>query len=226
MMKMPLKIGVVTVGQTPREDILGDVGDLWRGIEVLECGALDELTDVEVSSLQPSPLKAPIVTRLRTGHGVVVDKSFLMPRVQACFKRLAQKGVRVLVLLCTGYFPRPDVAIPVVLPEPLLLRSVSTLGIRRLGVLTPHLQQFPDQKARWMKAGISYVAVAAANPYAQDALLQVEQAAMLLKTFEVEAVVLDCLGYTREHKEVVNDLLEKPTILARTLLARFVAELC
>lgn len=223
---MSPRIGVVTVGQAPREDILGDVRDLWRGIEVLECGALDELTDAEVNSLQLSPLKAPIVTRLRTGRGVVVDKSFLVPRVQACFERLAQKGVRVLVLLCTGHFPRPDMAIPVVLPEPLLLRSVSTLGIRRLGVLTPHPQQFPEQKARWEKGGIPYVAVAAANPYAQDALLQVEQAAMLLKTFEIEAVVLDCLGYTRKHKEVVNSLLEKPSILARTLLARFVAELC
>ncbi len=44
-MKKGKKVGVVTIGQSPRTDVLPEMKLFWGGeVEVRECGALDDLS--------------------------------------------------------------------------------------------------------------------------------------------------------------------------------------
>ena len=49
-----IKVGMVTIGQSPRNDVTSDIKDiLGPKIETIECGALDELTLEDVKKLEP-----------------------------------------------------------------------------------------------------------------------------------------------------------------------------
>ena len=48
------KVGAVTIGQSPRDDILRDVEDiLGKEMELVQAGALDDMTLEEVQALRP-----------------------------------------------------------------------------------------------------------------------------------------------------------------------------
>ena len=67
------------------------------------------------------------------------------------------------------------------------------------------------------------VRIEAASPYGPPEAIEV--AAKQLKEFGAELVVMDCIGYTLAMKETVRRVAGVPVILARSILARVLAEL-
>jgi len=62
-----------------------------------------------------------------------------------------------------------------------------------------------------------------ASPYIDDGRL--EMVAREIKDLEGNFIVLDCMGYTKEMKDMVAKITGKRVILPRTLLARSIMEL-
>jgi protein AroM len=99
---------------------------------------------------------------------------------------------------------------------------VRGLSLGRLGVLTPAAEQISSQRKRWN--GIARdVIVAHASPYGPAKVL--DAAASQLRGEAVDAVVMDCIGYTRDMKRRIRGVVKRPVLTAATLLARVVAEL-
>src|SRR5207237_2075510 len=148
------RIGMVTIGQAPRADVVPDMAALLPGVEIVEAGALDGLDRTAIASLAPEGDDEILVTRLADGSAVFVGKSRVLPRVKARIAALEDQGVALTVLLCTGAFPRIAARRPLLVPQQVLLgvlRGLSHPG--RLGVLTPSERPVPTATARWRAAG-------------------------------------------------------------------------
>src|SRR5438477_9211152 len=101
---MATRIGMVTIGQAPRVDVVPDMAELLGPVEIVERGALDGLTRDEIAPLAPGAGDEVLVTRLRDGTPVFVAKRHVTPLVQRRIDELEAAGATLTVLLCTGAF--------------------------------------------------------------------------------------------------------------------------
>lgn len=66
-------VGTVTIGQTPRTDVIPELSAILGDVTVREAGALDGLSRAEIAGLAPQRGDYVLVTRLRT------DRPFRSP---------------------------------------------------------------------------------------------------------------------------------------------------
>ena len=63
-----MKIGAVTIGQSPRVDVTPDILPIFgEGVELLQAGALDGLTKEQIRSMAPLETDYVLVSRLNDG---------------------------------------------------------------------------------------------------------------------------------------------------------------
>jgi protein AroM len=219
-----LKVGLVTIGQSPRTDVTLTIRKmLGPEVELIEKGALDGMTRKEVDKLAPAADEYTLVTRMRNGTFVMVAKTRILPRVQKSVKELEEINVDLTVLLCTGDFPEVKANGLLIRPDKLIFdmtRGVLEHG--KLAVVVPDKGQIPFLRAKWEKKGVSLIMVAA-NPYGD--MEASEEAAAILAEENVDLIILDCIGFTPKMKEVFERITGKPVVLPQTLLGRVLQEL-
>ncbi|BAS28152.1 AroM family protein [Limnochorda pilosa] len=216
------KVGVVTLGQSPRPDMVGEMR-VWLGdVEPVERGALDDLTPEQIAEVHASNGEDALLTRLRDGSSVVVGERAMVPRLQAAISRLEAQGADAVLLACTGPFPAFQHSRPLLLAERLLVEGAAAVARGcRVGVICPLPEQEEATRRKWSDL-FSHLHVAVGSPYGPlDAL---RRAARRLREARVEFVILDCMGYTQAMKEVVRAEAGVPVLLARSLVARLAAE--
>lgn len=216
-------VGAVTIGQTPRDDVAGEMEKvLGPEIRVVQAGALDGLDRAEIAALAPTSDADALITRLRDGADVLVAKSRIVPRLQACIDRLAGE-TDASVILCAGVFPAFRSTRPVVMPERCMAAMVdAAFDGRRLGVIVPIEHQRQSYRARWSRVD-PHVEVVVASPYEDPARLV--DAAETLRRAGVSLVVMECMGFTSGMKQIVRDVTGAPALLPASVLARVLAEL-
>ena len=221
---MKPRIGMVTIGQAPRVDVVPDMADiLGPGVEIVERGALDGLDDDHIARLAPAGDDEVLVTRLTDGRSVFLAKRHVTPLVQQRIETLESDGVAMTVLLCTGEFHGLRPTRPLIEPDKVLLgvlRGVAFPG--RLGVLTPSERQVSQTERRWTSHGFAAVVVGA-SPYHDTA--SILAAADALRAAGAGLVLLDCIGFRREARDDLRRRLGVPVLVANLLVARVVAEL-
>jgi len=219
------KIGMVTVGQAPRADVVPDMAALLPDVEIVEAGALDGLVAAAIAKLAPEGDDEILVTRLADGSAVFVGKSRVLPRVKAQIAALEDRGVALTVLLCTGAFPRFTARRPLLEPQQVLLgvlRGLAHPG--RLGVLTPSERHVAQTTARWRADGFD-AAVVPLSPYEEHDPAAITRAAGALRDARVGLVVMDCIGFRDVTRRDVAARLGVPVLVANLLVARLAAEL-
>jgi protein AroM len=217
-------VGAITIGQTPRADIAGEMQTLLgNDVRIVQAGALDGLTRAEIDALAPAPGDDDaLIARLRDGGEVLLAKAQIVPRLQACLDRLHGEA-DVFAILCAGAFPPFTSARPVLLPERCLAAIVdATFDGGRLGVIVPIKQQQASSAARWSRVDPGVV-VTVASPY--DDSSRLIAAAEELRRAGVSLVVMECQGFTGAMKQTVRDVTGAPALLPTSVLARFLAEL-
>lgn len=221
-----MKIGAITVGQSPRVDVTADILPLWQGkAELLEAGALDDLSYEEIQTLCPEhPDDHVLVSRLRDGREVTFAERRIVSHLQGCIDKLEAQGVSLIVFFCTGEFPYDfRHKVPILYPSDVLLRLVPVLcGGSPIAVITPSQLQLEQIRVKWERH-VPRAAVFHASPYGDPAAL--ERVCADVREAEGDLVVLDCIGYTQAMKRAVAAATGKKVILARTLLARVVDEI-
>ncbi|MEM0352609.1 MAG: AroM family protein [Sulfolobales archaeon] len=216
------RVGLVTIGQSPRLDVVPEVvralGDL--DVEVVECGALDGLSREEIAALAPKEGEYLLVTRLKDGTEVKVSREKIIERMQNCVDRLEQH-VDVVGLLCTGEFPELKSRKVLIELSDLLLKVVESLRVSKLGVVIPNPAQLELTMKKWSSVAPE-IRVVSASPYTSTIEDIVRATAELV---DCDLIVLDCIGFTTEIKKAVARATGKPVILPRTLIARVMREL-
>ncbi len=218
------KVGLITIGQSPRADMVPEMLAWLEGAEPLERGALDGLTAEEIDALRPLSGDHTLVTRLGDGSSAVIGKSHILPRMQRAIDELEAAGVSATVLLCTGEFPPFRHNKPLLPADQLLGHGVKALARgARVGVICPLPEQQEDMRQKWSDlTGEGDLHVAAGSPYGD--VDGVVQAARRLAASRVEFVVLDCMGFTQAMKRRVQQEVQVPVLLARSVVARLAAE--
>jgi protein AroM len=191
-------------------------------LEVRQMGALDSLDHEQILCLAPHPDDYVLHTRLRDGSSVTIGREYIMPLVQGCIAQLEEGGANPILLLCTGDFPELKSNGLLVEPDRLLLSVVWGLGVRRLGVMVPLSSQVGEMAERWEQIDVG-VTWAAASPYAEQD--EVTSAAAELTGHWLDLIVMDCMGFTQAHKEIVSRATGRPVMLASCMVARVVGEL-
>jgi protein AroM len=218
-------IGTVTIGQSPRTDVIPEIASiLGADVEIREAGALDGLSKEEIAKLRPEKDDYVLVTRLTDGSSVQVAERHITPRILEKINGHFRDGVPLVFLLCTGEFPGFDTGGLLIRPQKILFNTVAAVGEGlKLGVLTPSLDQVEQSQLRWRRAG-SVVKSVPSSPYVEG-MEAAKSAAHELRNWGAQLVVMDCMGYTFPMQEAVREIVGKPVILARGIAARVVKEL-
>jgi protein AroM len=218
-------VGLVTIGQSPRPDVVPDMAAvIGPGVDVREAGALDGLTRADIDALAPRGDDEILVTRLRDGAPVFLGRQRIERLLEARIAALEREGATLTALLCTGDFPKLSATRPIIQPQPVLvgtLRGMSWPG--RLGVVVPSVPHVPQAEARWRGEGFDPV-VAALSPYDEEDPAALRRAAEAVRGSGL--VVMDCMGFRRKTRDEMAGLAGAPVLLANLLVARVLAELC
>ena len=226
------KIGMITIGQSPRDDILAVMTRYFTSeFEILQRGALDGLDRASINRMRPEEGQLTLVSRLRDGTEVELTHANVLPLLREGIDNLIADGAEFIVSLCTGEFTdlRSD-SVFILHPGTLLRGVVMALAQgAKLGVVRPSASQVTEEEVtrekRWW--GALDVFVTWASPYAQPEIRarDWQRAAEALKKNRVDLTFLNCMGMDEEMKWVVNDITRKPVVLASAVVARTVDEL-
>lgn len=223
---MSARIGLVTIGQTPRTDVVSEIMQLMavNGIEVIvvERGALDNLSSGEIQRLSPINDDDVLITRLRNGYEVAVSKKHIVPLIQRAIDELVKEDPHLIALLCAGVFPEFNCHIPLLKPDKLLSGVLASLSIKRIGLLVPSPRQVRPIQKQFAALGYEVVGVGV-SPY-QSSEAVVKTAVEVAKR-DVDIIVMDCFGYSSTMKQTIQNVIHKPVLLVRTLLAQVLIEL-
>lgn len=220
-----MKIGAITVGQSPRVDVTSDIMSIFgEKVELLEIGALDGLSYEEIARFAPEKDDYILVSRMNDGGSVTFAEKHILNRIQECIHTLEERGVAIILFFCTGDFPVEfESKVPLIYPNrvlsaivPLLTRKSSII------VLAPSVLQIEQTRERWSSL-VDEVTVYGASPYGD--IEEIRMVADKITASEGDLVILDCIGYTQEMKDIISRVAKKPVILPRTLAARLISEL-
>jgi protein AroM len=213
------RVGFATIGQSPRVDVMLDIEPIL-GTEItgIERGALDGLGIDDIRRLGPEAGETSLITRLRDGSSVVVGKKKILPFLQETIRKIENKPVDLVALLCTDEFPGLESHRILILPSRLLLSEVASIAKSgRIGIFVPLEEQRAMTIRKWEKTGLSLV-IEVLNPYQSE--LETHLRIRRMKKQAAELVVLDCIGYSSKTQAALEREMGRPVLLPRTVLAR------
>jgi protein AroM len=218
-------IGVITIGQTPRVDLIPEVKKFFtEETEIIERGVLDNKTKAELKELEPDTGQGTLVSRLRDGNKAIMAKEKILPIIQELIDELNFLKVDVILLACTGKFNDFQSEIPVIYPDYLLNYAVKGLIKRgEIGVIMPLVDQGDTMVEKWKEVDLHAI-TAVASPY-DFSETELIRATEQLNQQPVKVIILDCMGYTEKMKAIVQEKTDKPVLLSRNVTFKLTAEL-
>jgi protein AroM len=233
------KIGMVTIGQSPRNDILSVMSRyLPKDVQVLQAGALDGLDEATIKGMAPNPGEPTLVTAMRDGSEATVTHSKVTPLMEKGIETLYRQGAKLVVLLCAGGFEELKRDDLIIIDPGSLLQGVikSLVNGSKLGLVLPSADQVstgPGTSDYWGNTDVAEfwgaydVAMTHASPYnsSEIKVADSERAAREMRNEEVDYIFLNCMGMDEEMKTVFQRVTQKPVVLASAVVARIVDEL-
>lgn len=216
---------ILTIGQSPRADMIPAVSKyLPNNVRLIEKGILDELSTAEIEALAPVDSKKTLVSRLRDGSSVTLEKQFVVKALQRLIDECQTGDIDTILLACTGKFDLFDSDIPPVYPDYLLSHVVKGLFKGgELGIVVPLLEQSQSIMEKWNDAGFT-CSVLASSPY-DFKIENLINVAKEMDKLPITAIVLDCMGYTDEMKKIMAQYTTKPVLVARNVVFSSLAEM-
>jgi protein AroM len=213
------RIGALTIGQSPRPDLVSPLAQLMPDSEIIQAGALDGLTPQELPD--SSGAAYPLTTHMENGALVTVDESFIAPKLQQAQDRLDAEGVAATLLLCAGTFADLHGTQPVYKPFNIGCSVLSALNMVSIGLIAPVPEQEAPIRQRWASTGMEPT-VWTANLGNQDQAFH-RQLSDQINDNELDCIVLDYFGHPLEQVVQLQKSIEVPVIdlgyLAMVILA-------
>lgn len=218
------KVAAITIGQSPRVDLVPEIKKYLNDLEIVEYGILDPYTYEEAEAiLKPSQGDNVLVSRMRDGRQIKMKEQLVYGLVQDCIYKIENEGINTIFLMCTGKFPEFEHKGLFLEPFSLIHSIVNNITNGKIGVIVPDALQIPQLIKYWNESGNDIV-IRAASPY-KDFDKEVEKAALELKKEDIPLIVMDCMGYSLSMKEKVKELTGKPVLLPRVIMTKLLEEL-
>lgn len=213
---MPLRAAFVTIGQSPRPDMLPEILAYTRtDFAAIERGALDDLSGADIAALAPQDGEGQLITRLRDGRDVTVGKPAIERRLLTILTELDGNGFDLLVLLCTGPFGRFGTRTPLLHAQHAVDHMLQAIAgdAARVGVILPS----PEQIAEFPGVGNLSTKVVSASPYEPNSEEILREAGAALA--DTDIIMMHCMGFTEAMRDIVSAAAGRPTLAPRRLLA-------
>lgn len=212
-------ISVLTIGQSPRPDLMAEIAAVAPAVPATLYGALDGLDRDAIGAMAPHDAADTLYTRLPDGSDILVSKHHVTARLG----EIIEQTRGVVLLGCTGGFTglpqRPDLVVPSMVLNAL---AASLLPRGRLGLVVPLATQVPTLESLRARDGLAVRAVAL-KPFSDDAARRA--AADRLLAFAPDMILLDCISYNRADRAAFARH-GVPVLLAVDVAARIAASLC
>lgn len=209
------RVASLTVGQTPRADVLPDImAHMPVPIEVEEFGALDGLSDSEIAALAPQADEYCLITRLRDGREVLVSKPRVAERLEAICRSLDSQRFDLVVILSTGLFREFESPCPMVNAQRAMEASIDAIAAagQTVGVIYPTHRQIAEN------AGYSVPGLSLRFSYAESGVADsLREAATDLDSCDL--IVLNSVSFTETDRSIITRHTGKQVILARRMVA-------
>jgi protein AroM len=216
------KVGILTIGQTPRPDLEAVFRRHLPGVELSVRGALDGVSRQAIGEMAKAGGEYPLFTILRDGTSCEISLYRLKPLLDEQATAVATDGASVAALICAGNFPDLASPIPVLYPSRVL--SAVVRGVcrgNRIGIVLPNAGQVGVAVAHWREKGFE-ATPAVASPTEPAAL---PEAARTLGDPDLELIVLDCMGFPPEEARRMRALCGRPVLCPQGILPRIMAEM-
>lgn len=215
------RLAFVTIGQTPRVDIVPEMlAEIGGDVEAVEFGVLDGLTSSQREAFAAAPGDASFATRLNDGTEFTCSKARIEDRLNELLHEIDGQGFDAIVLLCTGTRIDPLERTLVVEAQRIVDSTVEALAAscRNLGVILPLERQVAEFADRHV---FSFAPkLVSASPYAGD---RIGERAAQLKGCEL--TIMHCMGYTAAMLDEAKGAIGGPVLLSRRLVANVVRQL-
>jgi protein AroM len=213
-----MRVGFITVGQSPRDDVLSELPDTLRNIQAVQIGALDKLTTSQIVAMRPTENETVYVSRLRDSSVVSIAKEKLIPILEEKIE-LLRKDVDAVVILCSGNMALRNSG-NVIFPSELLrqaVESMTTGNDRKVGVIIPEESQTRAARNDW-KDFADEIKVVSFSPYSEP----IEHLVACSKRLnDRHLIVMDWIGYSRRHTEIVHNVTSKPVVAVWSVTFQF-----
>jgi len=224
-MKQRTRVALITIGQTPRPDLVVDLSRLWNNqFEFVQEGALDGLEDGEIKSLEPTSGESDLITRLADGRSVYVSHHRLTPYVQAAIDRACTQRAAIVIIACTGGFDGLRADIPIIQPCNILEHSVAgvlTPG-KSVAVVVPTQGQVKEASDKWSERGYKVKAIHVASPF-EDRQQLINRLTEDAQVTTADSIIYDCFGFGSDYITDLSGSYGGPTFVARVLVAKLIA---
>ena len=231
-MAMKKIIGMLSLGQTPRVDLIPSIQKiLGDEYEIMEAGVLDGLTLEDVNRIDIRPDDYILVTRMRDGTEVKVTKRFVIPFIQEkiydlekrMFKKVGSQFPLLTVIMCTGAFPHFESKGLVITPQEILKGVLNgSLKKGRLGVVYPTKEQMSGAQVNFGSNDVETYADTI-SPYQESE--ELEALVERLSAQNLDLILLNCFGFSFDLKKFIKERTGVPTILSNAVIARVMKEL-
>lgn len=217
------KLGLLALGETPREDITPTFrAILGESVRIVERGGLDGLSGRELAALAAREGHAAIETCLRSGASIELSREAILPRLVAAAGKLAEECDSIL-LLCSGEYPALAAACPkLIQPIHILRGAISAVAHHRLLGLIGPASDLDEAPAQWAPYAPRLIC-AAASPYGPfEATVAAGRG---LAERGAQVIYLDCMGFNEQHRTAIGRATGLPVMSASTLTARTLCEM-
>jgi protein AroM len=219
------RIAFVTIGQTPRSDIVPEMmAEIAAGLDAQpsyeEFGVLDGLEGADLDAYRARDGEHSFATRLASGEEIISSKERTEERLNQLLAAIDGKGFDIVVLLCTGTRIDPLNNTLVVEAQRIVDSTVEALAAscRNLGVILPLERQVAEFAQRHVFAGDP--TVVSASPYSGGGM-----AAGAKGVADCDLVVMHCMGYTAAMLDEVRTTVNAPVLLSRRVVAGVVRQM-
>ena len=221
------KVVFITIGEAPRKDIADSFDAFFKdSAYVSQAGVLNGLTvETAIPLLAPQGEEEVVISTFCDGTSFTMSKQKVEQRLQEKIFELEQEGIEIIVVLCTAEFPHLKTNKALLIePERVLLPFIKQkFQQQSLGVILPLENQIKAANQKWATHQLSPT-FASASPYAFSEL-DFTKAAISLKEKQVEAIVLDCMGYSRTMRDFVARQSNLPVYQSNELLFEYIKKM-
>ena len=232
------KIGVI-VGFKVSDEIAEWVKanlEVPEDTEVLVVGAQDGMSDKKLRALSEGVEPGPYVDALSDGTTVHLRKEDVIKNMRKKAEALREQGVVASMICCTMEYSELEDIDNLLIPSKLVENAALALVPKgaTIGVINPLEETMDYEIQKWKRLPdykiVNLAAPAIVEGSPEAALLSEEEfaaaekrpveAAKKLAEQGADVIVLDCMGFTKAHREKVSKATGKPIIQPQSLLGK------
>lgn len=209
------RIAVVTMGQAPRPDVMGELRAILGDLSYTEFGVLDEVSQEQIARMVPRPGEPRFFTRLRDGSHVILEADAIATRIGALVQRLDGQGFDLLVLAMTGIRNLLAARTPLIHGQFAVEAWVAALttGKSRIGSIFP----LAGQGTLLSEMGYGTVLQSSHATMGGSHATHLDDA--IGRVAGADLIIMNSVGYTREMAEQVARATGKPVVTACRIVA-------